>query len=169
MAKPFTKKGWYAFITIAAIIDGLQLLIDLIPGIGEAINAVLDIVIGILFALIYWRKRAISFSTFIGLLLTFGAEEGTLTVGPFWWADVTYTMFKAEAAKQSGIVGVISRAALEGSGPSGAPSAPTPMNQNGVRLPQNRHLKPLNQGNVRLPLNDMPIKSVADTDETLAA
>jgi len=150
MRKPLTKKGWLAFKIIMGGVDVIQLLVDFIPVVGEVINEIADIIIGILLALIYWYKRAINLQAFIGLVFGFFGEEVTAAAAPLWWLDVWYTEKNAPpslpeqgaAVAGSYMTQAMATVATQNQGGEG------PLNQNvagtPVRMPDAARQRPLN-------------------------
>jgi len=145
MRKPFTPKGWRNFKIIAGVIDFVQIIVDFIPGLGEAANEIIDIVIGISLGLIYWFKRAITLSALIALIVSFLGEEVTVAAAPLWVLDVWYTQTGAPPSEPEQVGAVAGSYAITNSlgyDPEG------PLHQtvagNTVRIPDNARQKPLN-------------------------
>jgi len=151
MRKPLTPKGWRNFKILAGCLDGIQIIVDFVPGYGEAANEILDVFIGITLAIIYWFKGAINLSAFIALLFSFFGEEVTAAAAPLWVLDVWYTQRGAPPSEQEqgAVIGGsymninnTNNAANLGYDPEG------PLHQNvggqNIRIPDNANQKPLN-------------------------
>ncbi|MCL5782260.1 MAG: hypothetical protein M1459_02790 [Patescibacteria group bacterium] len=90
MASKIGKGEWIMLYSASAGIDAFQFAIDF-TGIGAAINAFADPVIGVLF-LIYFQVRGVSMfsrlSRAASLLGVMGLEEITGGIAPAWIVDV---------------------------------------------------------------------------------
>ncbi len=148
MRKPLTPKGWTIFKIIAGCFDGLQIIIDFVPGYGEAANEVIDIAIGIVLALIYWLKRAITLSALIALLMSFFGEEVTAAAAPLWVLDVWYTQRGAPPSEEEQGIAVGGSYVAKNNAENLAYDPEGPLHQNinrqKIRIPGNAAQKPLN-------------------------
>ena len=144
MRKPLTQKGWRNFKIITGTIDGVQILIDFIPGFGEAANEIIDIFIGVGLGLIYWYKRVITISALVALLFAFLGEEATAAGAPLWVLDVWYTQQSAPPAEEEqGVAIAGSYMAQNNPALQGGPANQSVGGKN-VRIPDNARQKPLN-------------------------
>ena len=93
MASKIGKGEWKLLYLASGVIDAIQIIIDFIPPVGEAINEVADIIIGV-GLLAYFQLRGVSMfqrlSRVVSLLGVAGLEELTGGLAPAWIADVWY-------------------------------------------------------------------------------
>ena len=80
--------NWGRTYAVVAAIDAIQIVIDFIPPVGEVVNEVLDVMIGIGLNVWAWRKGLLDFMNVFIVVGTFGIEEATAGGAPFWVADI---------------------------------------------------------------------------------
>ena len=74
---------WALIIGAFIIIDICQWILDLIPVVGEIINALLDVVIAFAFAFYLYMRGTVSFSMIFTMAVGFLIKEGTLSITPW--------------------------------------------------------------------------------------
>ena len=139
---------WKAVFVITGTIDFVQWLIDFIPAYGEIANEIIDIIIGIIFAL-YLQLRGVSMIKRIGRLLSlvggYVAEALSASVAPAWIIDAWYIhgTVKEEWAMQQAAIAEeqedqndqpLNRM-VNGQAMRKPPVIQKPLNQGGTRLP----------------------------------
>jgi hypothetical protein len=146
---------WIILYGVIGFIDLAQFLLDLIPVVGEVINALLDPVIGFCLGW-YFQIKGVSManpSRLLGLIAFFLAEEATVSALPLWILDVAYTHITVVvqnriAKKHPKIMGALNKIGEEA---DISYSLHQPLNQNGIRQPNPSTRQPLNTDGIRSP------------------
>jgi len=144
--------NWIILYGVIGFLDLAQLLIDLIPVVGEVINALLDPVIGFCLGL-YFQIKGVSManpSRLLGLIAFFFAEEATVSALPLWILDVAYTHITVivQNRKHPKIMGALNKMADT---TNMAGSMSQPLNHDSVRQPNPSTRQPLNTDGIRSP------------------
>ena len=145
------SKEWGIAKFISGAIDIIQLILDFIPGVGEGVNMIADVIIGIILAIYFlWRGFSIIQHTklYISLLAILLGQEATVGVASVWIGDIFYAQSiarKEEAAMQ----------AYQAEQEFLQMNMDRPANENGVRMPTGqkpeRSIRPANMSGVRAP------------------
>ena len=149
MASKIKKSEWIALYCVTGAIDIIQFLIDF-TGVGEIINEIIDIPIGMALGLYFFVRGAMDVQSALVLALAEVGEEMTAAAGPFWIADVAFTHWKVlKKATLDATIQVANEAA------SNIVEKIKPLNQDGVRQPSDpsQSRPPIIRNNTQSPFN----------------
>ncbi len=135
---------WFILLFVSFIVDIIQIILNLLGGIGVVINRIITIVYGIIVAAyLSWRGVSmVNTKRLLGIVTTFVVELiPVLDSIPTWTIDIIWTWWTTKSKIIAKATGKLDRAnKLIGK---------IPLNKNGVRLPPPRI--PSNQAGMRLP------------------
>lgn len=139
-----TLVEWLILLFVSFIVDIIQVILNLIGGIGVVINRIITIVYGIIVAAyLSWRGVSmVNTKRLLGFITTFVAELiPVLDSIPTWTIDIIWTWYTTKSKIIAKATGRLDRA--------NKLISKLPLNQNGVRLPSPRI--PVNQNGIRSP------------------